>query len=66
MPLERFPNNSTVNKKGSGLVKVLGWVVAVLACVAAEMWHFFSGNELKNDRFRPSKLLGQIVKSLTL
>jgi DNA-binding transcriptional LysR family regulator len=30
------------------------WVVTVLACVARKMWHFLSGNALKNDRFRPS------------
>jgi len=35
-------------------MKVLPFVVAVLACVAGKMWHFFSGNELKKDRFRSS------------
>jgi hypothetical protein len=45
----------TVSKNVSkGVMKVLPFVVAVLGCVAGEMWHFFSGNELKKDRFRPS------------
>ena len=36
----------------SRVVRVLVLVVAVLAYVAAEMWQFFSGTELKTDRFR--------------